>query len=129
LVSVRTFHGDGLIIIHSRGGKFHLMEIRLSFNIQFILLATKYLLVIVIEGIEIRNLYSLIYICRSLLGGMSGGELNVSVWLLVGSIEGQGSIKAVELGVVAAVAPNDGCLLKVEGVRRRIRKNEGLDLE
>jgi hypothetical protein len=64
------------------------MEIRLSFNIQFVLLATKDLLVIVIEGIEIRNLYSLIYICRGLLGGMNGGELNVSVWLLVGSIEG-----------------------------------------
>lgn len=31
--------------------------------------------------------------------------------------------------MVAVVAPNDGCLLKVEGVWRRIRKYEVLDLE
>jgi len=104
------------------------MEIRLAFNIQLILLATKYLLVIVVESIKIRNVYSLIYICGSLLARMNGRKLNVSVWP-VGSNKGQRGIEGVELGVVAVVVPNDGCLLEVEGVRRGIRKNEGLDLE
>jgi len=87
MVSVRTFHDDGLIITHSRRGKFHLMEIRLAFNIQFILLATKYLQVIVVESIEVRNLYSLVYINCSPLARMNSGELNVSVWQ-AGPIEG-----------------------------------------
>lgn len=104
------------------------MEIRLSFDVQFVLLATEYLQVIVVESIEVRNLYSLVYISRSLLARMNGGELNVSVWL-VGSIKGQRGIEGIELGVIAVVVPNKGCLLEMEGVRCRIRKNEGLDLE
>lgn len=104
------------------------MEIRLSFDVQFILLATEYLLVIVVESIEVRDLYSLLDVNRSLLARMNGGELNVSVWL-VGSIEGQRSIEGIELGVIAVIVPNEGCLLEMEGVRCRIRKDEGLNLE
>lgn len=128
LVNVRTFHDNSLVVIHRRGGKFHFMEICPSFNFQFILLATKYLLVIVVESIEIRNLYGLIHISCRLLACIDGGELNVSV-RLVGSIEGQRGIEDVELGVIAVVVPNDGCLLEMKRVRCRIRKDEGLDLK
>ncbi len=59
---------------------------------------------------------------------MNGGKLNVCVWL-VGSVERQRGIEGIELGMIAVVVPNDGCLLEMEGVWCRIRKDEGLDLE
>ena len=84
---VLTFHGDRLIIIYSRSGKSHLVEIRSPFNIKSILLATKYLLGVAVESIKVRDLHSLVHINCSLLCRVNGRKIDVSVRLLVGSIE------------------------------------------
>ena len=68
-----TFHADGFVVVHCCGGKPHLMECGLPFDIELILLATEDLLAVGVKSIKIRYLDSLIDIGRSLLDCVHGG--------------------------------------------------------
>ena len=124
-----TFHDDGFVVVDGCSRKSHLMEFRLAFHIELILLATENLLAVSVESIKIRYLNGLVHIGRSLLGCVQGGQLDVSVWWLGSPIQGQRGIEGIEPWVIAVVAAHYCRLLEMEGTRCRVGEDQRLDLE
>lgn len=83
-----AFHGDSLIVVYRRGGKFHLMQLRFSLHIHLEILASKHLPTILIKSIKIRNRDCLVHVSRSLLRSMNTGDFDVCIWLMICAIEG-----------------------------------------
>ena len=75
-----TFHGDDFIVIHRRGRKAHLVQLRLSFDAYLHGFAAQHCGVVFVEGVEVRDLNILVHMAGSGLGGVDGWEGDIRVW-------------------------------------------------